>query len=77
LEHAAQVEEEAAGVDPADDRWFGGTEAARDLASESAPAETPSESGPKLGEVVITEADPTRPKKGGWWQRAKAGFGGA
>ncbi|HYA80476.1 MAG TPA: Rne/Rng family ribonuclease [Methylocystis sp.] len=52
-------------------------EAARELASEPAPAETPPESGPKLGEVVITEADPTRPKKGGWWQRAKAGFGGA
>jgi len=27
-------------------------------------------------EVVITEADPNRPKKGGWWQRAKATLGG-
>lgn len=27
-------------------------------------------------EVVITEADPDRPKKGGWWQRVKTPFGG-
>ncbi len=27
-------------------------------------------------EVVITEADPNRPKKGGWWQRVKTPFGG-
>ncbi len=27
-------------------------------------------------EVVITEADPASPKKGGWWQRARASFGG-
>ncbi|CAN2533585.1 Ribonuclease+E [Methylocapsa aurea] len=27
-------------------------------------------------ETVITEADPNRPKKGGWWQRAKASLGG-
>ncbi|MCB1544653.1 MAG: ribonuclease E/G, partial [Rhodoblastus sp.] len=25
---------------------------------------------------VITEADPTAPKKGGWWQRAKASISG-
>ncbi|WP_018266295.1 Rne/Rng family ribonuclease [Methylosinus sp. LW4] len=27
-------------------------------------------------ETIITEADPNRPKKGGWWQRAKASLGG-
>ncbi|WP_159729676.1 ribonuclease E/G [Methylosinus sp. Ce-a6] len=26
-------------------------------------------------ETIITEADPNRPKKGGWWQRAKASIG--
>ena len=27
-------------------------------------------------ETVITEADPAQPKKGGWWQRARATLGG-
>jgi ribonuclease E len=27
-------------------------------------------------QTVITHADPDRPKKGGWWQRAKASLGG-
>jgi ribonuclease E len=27
-------------------------------------------------ETIITHADPDRPKKGGWWQRAKASLGG-
>ncbi len=27
-------------------------------------------------EVVITQADPDRPKKGGWWQRVRTPFGG-
>jgi ribonuclease E len=27
-------------------------------------------------EVIITEADPDRPKKGGWWQRVRTPFGG-
>ncbi|MEF3368142.1 ribonuclease E/G, partial [Methylocystis sp. 9N] len=27
-------------------------------------------------QVVITEADPNRPKKGGWWQRVRTPFGG-
>ncbi|WP_036291724.1 ribonuclease E/G [Methylosinus sp. PW1] len=27
-------------------------------------------------ETIITEADPNRPKKGGWWTRAKASLGG-
>ena len=26
-------------------------------------------------EVVITQADPDRPKKGGWWQRVRTPFG--
>jgi len=30
----------------------------------------------KPTEVVITEADPNRPKKGGWWQRVRTPFGG-
>ncbi len=34
--------------------------------------EAPVETAPREPtEVVITQADPTRPKKGGWWQRAK------
>ena len=27
-------------------------------------------------EVVITEADPDKPKRGGWWSRAKASLSG-
>ena len=27
-------------------------------------------------EVIITEAEPDRPKKGGWWQRVRTPFGG-
>ncbi|HXY59619.1 MAG TPA: Rne/Rng family ribonuclease [Methylocystis sp.] len=46
-------------------------------ASEPASVEISAEAAQKLGEVVITQPDPTRPKKGGWWQRAKAGFGGS
>ena len=30
----------------------------------------------KQGETVITSADPDQPKRGGWWQRAKATLGG-
>ncbi len=43
--------------------------------SEPAPSVPTSESR-KPTEVVITQADPERPKKGGWWQRAKATLGG-
>ena len=30
----------------------------------------------ETSETVITEADPTQPKKGGWWQRARITLGG-
>jgi ribonuclease E len=46
---------------------------------ESAAAAPPAEPEPShatRSEVVITEADPATPKKGGWWQRARATFGG-
>lgn len=43
-------------------------------------AEAPRASEPSASreptEVVITEADPARPKKGGWWQRVRTPFGG-
>ncbi|ARN82908.1 Rne/Rng family ribonuclease [Methylocystis bryophila] len=38
--------------------------------------EQPAQSHAARSEVVITEADPSAPKKGGWWQRARATFGG-
>ncbi len=31
---------------------------------------------PARTETVITQADPAHPKKGGWWQRARATLGG-
>ncbi len=37
-----------------------------------APAPTPER---KTSEVVITEADPAAPKKGGWWQKVRTPFG--
>ena len=41
------------------------------------PAPAPQPIAPrKPTEVVITEADPDRPKKGGWWQRVRTPFGG-
>jgi len=50
-------------------------------AKESAPVadSAPEETRPAshAAEIVITEADPSRPKKGGWWQRARATFGGS
>jgi ribonuclease E len=39
-------------------------------------AATPPAPPRKPTETIITEADPNRPKKGGWWQRAKASLGG-
>lgn len=59
-----------------------GEEAARSHSFEqqSAPAPEHASVNPHVSreptEVVITEADPSRPKKGGWWQRAKATLGG-
>jgi ribonuclease E len=53
-----------------------------ELATSVAPAEkivfeTPDAPTPREPtEVVITEADPDRPKKGGWWQRVRTPFGG-
>jgi ribonuclease E len=48
-------------------------------ALEPAP-ETPAPAEPapaaESAEVVITQPDPSRPKKGGWWQRARATLGG-
>ncbi len=38
------------------------------------PAE-PEPSHAARSEIVITEADPSAPKKGGWWKRARATFG--
>jgi ribonuclease E len=39
------------------------------------PAAQP-EAPPSRNETVITQADPAHPKKGGWWQRARATLGG-
>jgi ribonuclease E len=61
---------------PADER-------AREASAEIAPREAPApEPTPQpvvqreATEVVITQADPNRPKKGGWWQRVRTPFGG-
>jgi ribonuclease E len=45
-------------------------------AAKRAPAAEPPPAPRPATEVVITEADPGRPKKGGWWRRAKATLGG-
>jgi ribonuclease E len=52
------------------------TESPAARAPEPVAVETPAGPEPASSptEVVITTADPTRPKKGGWWQRARAGF---
>jgi ribonuclease E len=50
-------------------------EAAHGSESEPAAAEPAEPSHAASKEVVITAADPSRPKKGGWWQRAKATLG--
>jgi ribonuclease E len=38
--------------------------------------ETPVEEAPRKPEPVSSEADPARPKRSGWWSRAKATLGG-
>jgi ribonuclease E len=40
------------------------------------PAAQPEAPSPARTETVITRADPAHPKKGGWWQRARATLGG-
>jgi len=40
------------------------------------PAAQPEAPPPARTETVITQADPAHPKKGGWWQRARATLGG-
>jgi len=45
--------------------------------SVTAPVEPAAEAPPQAkAETVITRADPAQPKKGGWWQRAKATLSG-
>ncbi|HEY8124989.1 MAG TPA: Rne/Rng family ribonuclease [Methylocystis sp.] len=46
---------------------------AQPVTPEPEPAPRPAPREPT--EVVITEADPERPKKGGWWQRVRTPFG--
>jgi ribonuclease E len=43
---------------------------------EEPPAAQPEAPQPAAAETVITHADPAHPKKGGWWQRARATLGG-
>jgi ribonuclease E len=50
------------------------TEASRD--GGEPPAAQPEAPPPARNETVITQADPAYPKKGGWWQRARATLGG-
>src|SRR5208283_3026586 len=42
----------------------------------AAPPGKPEPSHAARSEVVITEADPSAPKKAGWWRRARETFGG-
>ncbi len=56
---------------------------AKPIAAEPVTAETTSEEpvdaatpAPKRPEPVSSELDPSRPKRSGWWQRAKASLGG-
>ncbi|MFZ3180946.1 MAG: hypothetical protein WA156_12235 [Methylocystis silviterrae] len=53
---------------------------ARIAPSQAAPTPTPEPAPEPVApreptEVVITQADPDRPKKGGWWQRVRTPFG--
>ena len=50
-------------------------EAAASAVAEGAPPAEPAVS-PRRPEPVSTEADPARPKRAGWWSRAKATLGG-
>ncbi len=52
------------------------TELAPPAEATAAPAAEPEPRHAASSEVVITEADPAAPKKGGWWQRARASLGG-
>ncbi len=50
---------------------------AKEAVADGPPAQPAPEPAPRpKTEVVITSADPAQPKKGGWWQRAKATLGG-
>ena len=49
--------------------------APHDVAPEE-PAHTPDEPVAAKPELVSSELDPSRPKRSGWWQRAKASLGG-
>ncbi len=54
-------------------------ERAREISAEIVPHEPPAPEPAvqrEATEVVITQADPNRPKKGGWWQRVRTPFGG-
>jgi ribonuclease E len=61
-------------------------ERAREISADIAPSEPPAPAPQPVAprpvvqreatEIVITEADPNRPKKGGWWQRVRTPFGG-
>ena len=56
--------------------------AEQEAAAHEAPAQTPPAPPAPVQppreptEIVITEADPSAPKRGGWWSRAKATLGG-
>ncbi|MCC3245228.1 Rne/Rng family ribonuclease [Methylocystis sp. WRRC1] len=50
-------------------------ESQAEMATEPTPAPQPPAPPRQPTEVVITEADPNRPKKGGWWQRVRTPFG--
>jgi len=64
---AAEVASPAAETEPPAEE--SAPPAAEPPASEAAPAPR------QPTEVVITQADPARPKKGGWWQRARESLG--
>ena len=47
------------------------------LAAEMVPQPAPApEPAPEPVAVVLTPADPNRPKRAGWWSRTKAALGG-
>jgi ribonuclease E len=50
--------------------------AAPEVRAVAEPAQEPAPASRQPTEVVITEAEPGLPKKGGWWQRARATLGG-
>jgi ribonuclease E len=75
---AADDDQPLAKADTAD-KVEASPDAERSTAAEAPaePAQLPPEPEPEPVAVVLTPPDPNRPKRGGWWSKAKAALGGS